>query len=473
MFSNKILSKVFVGLAVAFLCWFTPLLYFVISYPDVEWDWSMINTDDSQFPRSFAWGTATAAHQVEGNNINNNWYQWELQFDENNVSRIHNGDRSALAADHWNRYPEDIKLMKELGVNHYRFSIEWSRIEPQKGTIDQSALIHYRKMTKALIEANITPVITLHHFTHPIWFEAMGAFEKADNIKHFVEFSEIVFNELGDLIPIWCTINEPAIFVSEGYFNGVFPPGKKDTELAGVVMKNLLNAHVEVYRHLKSLPNGPSVKIGIVKNIFQFDPFRRWHVLDWFISRILNDIFTNEPLNFFKYGKSSFYMPGMVDDEIINAEAVGSLDFIGLNYYSRMHVKGQINQKEPFVIKTRKKDIQTDMDYSMYGEGLYRALHTISSLGVPIYITENGLADSSDKIRPIFIKRYLYATSKALKDGLDIRGYFYWSLMDNFEWAKGYEMKFGLYKVDFNTQKRTLREGSKAFIEIINRPHSK
>ena len=162
-------------------------------------------------------------------------------------------------------------------------------------------------------------------------------------------------------------------------------------------------------------------------------------------------------------------MPAMVDDEIINADAVGSLDFIGLNYYSRMHVKGQINQKEPFLIKTLKKDIQTDMDYPMYGEGLYRALHTISSLEVPIYITENGLADSSDKIRPTFIKRYLYAASEALKDGLDIRGYFYWTLMDNFEWAKGYDMKFGLYKVDFNTQKRTLREGSKAFIEIINR----
>ena len=113
MFSNKIVSKIFVSLAVILLCWLTTILYFVISYPEVEWDWSMINTDDSQFPRSFAWGTATAAHQVEGNNINNNWYQWELQFDENNVSRIHNGDRSALAADHWNRYPEDIKLMKE------------------------------------------------------------------------------------------------------------------------------------------------------------------------------------------------------------------------------------------------------------------------------------------------------------------------------------------------------------------------
>ena len=194
--------------------------------PDIEWDWNAINTSDIHFPSSFAWGTATAAHQVEGNNTNNNWHVWERSVDEKGISRIHENDTSGIAADHWNRYPEDISLMTELGVNHYRFSIEWSRIEPQKGYYDLIALSHYRKMCEDLIAAGITPVATLHHFTHPIWFEEMGAFEEDENIEHFVRFSELVFKELMDIVPIWCTFNEPSVFVAQGYFNGIFPPGK-------------------------------------------------------------------------------------------------------------------------------------------------------------------------------------------------------------------------------------------------------
>ena len=176
------------------ILWIIPVTYLSFSNPEIEWDWESINTSDIHFPSSFAWGTATAAHQVEGNNTNNNWYQWEHSVDENNISRIHNNDKSGMAADHWNRYPEDIKLMKELGVNHYRFSVEWSKIEPENDIFNQNALSHYRKLCKALIKENITPVVTLHHFTHPIWFEELGAFEKVDNSKHFIEFSEIVFN---------------------------------------------------------------------------------------------------------------------------------------------------------------------------------------------------------------------------------------------------------------------------------------
>mgnify|MGYP003329266926 FL=1 len=260
--------------------------------PDIEWDWNAINTSDIHFPSSFAWGTATAAHQVEGNNTNNNWHVWERSVDEKGISRIHENDTSGIAADHWNRYPEDINLMTELGVNHYRFSIEWSRIEPQKGYYDLIALSNYRKMCEALIAAGITPVATLHHFTHPIWFEEMGAFEKDENIEHFVRFSELVFKELMDIVPIWCTFNEPSVFVAQGYFNGIFPPGKKDPVLAGTVLENMLNAHVSTYRKLKSIPGAEENQIGLVKNIFQFDPHRRWHLLDWAFSKILNDVYT-------------------------------------------------------------------------------------------------------------------------------------------------------------------------------------
>ena len=359
--------------------------------------------------------------------------------------------------------------MKELGVSHYRFSLAWSKIEPENDNFNKKAISHYRKLCQALIKENIVPVVTLHHFTHPIWFEELGAFENAENTKHFIQFSKVVFNALQDLVPIWCTFNEPSVFVAQGYFNGIFPPGEKDPVLAGNVLENMLNAHVEVYHELKSQSVGNEKQIGMVKNIFQFDPYRRWHILDWTFSKLLNDIYTNEPLGFLKTGLSSFYLPGMVNNKISNPKAIGTLDFIGLNYYSRMHVKGRLDSNEPFVFEKRSQDIQTDMDYALYPEGFYRALHTISDLRVPIYVTENGLADRSDQIRPTFIKRYLYAMNRAINDRLDIRGYFYWSLMDNFEWAEGYDMKFGLYHVDFETQKRTLREGSRPFIEMVNK----
>ncbi|MBA65501.1 MAG: hypothetical protein CMG55_06850 [Candidatus Marinimicrobia bacterium] len=451
------------------MLWVAPVIYFNFSYPETEWDWDRIDTQDIHFPKSFAWGTATAAHQVEGNNTNNNWYQWENEVDEDNLPRIHNGDKSSIAADHWKRYPDDIKLMNELGVNHYRFSIEWSRIEPERGVFNLDAINHYRDLCDSLLKNNITPVVTLHHFTHPIWFEELGAFEKQENIKYFIKYSEYAFNNLQDLVPIWCTINEPSVFVSQGYFNGIFPPGKKDPVLAATVLENLLNAHTKVYKHLKELKGGSKAQIGLVKNIFQFDPLRRWHILDWIFSNVLNNVFTNSSIDFLKTGHSTFSLPGMVHKEMINPDAVGALDFIGLNYYSRMHVIGQASLAEPFLFEKREKDIQTDMDYALYPEGFYKALHTISTLEKPIYVTENGVADHGDSIRTLFIKRYLYALNMALKDRLDIRGYFYWTLMDNFEWAEGYKMKFGLYEVDFNTQKRTLRKSSKPFIDMVKK----
>ena len=452
------------------MAWIIPVIYFNLSFPEINWNWNKIDTQNIHFPNSFAWGTATAAHQVEGNNTNNNWYDWEHQLDENNQPRIHNGDKSILAADHWNRYPDDIKLMKDLGVNHYRFSIEWSKIEPQNGDYNVESIQHYRDLCDSLIKNNITPVVTLHHFTHPTWFEKLGAFEKKENIDHFIEYSEYAFNNLKDLVPIWCTINEPSVFVSQGYFNGIFPPGKKNPVLAATVLENLLFAHTKTYKHLKSLNGGNKAQIGLVKNIFQFDPLRRWHILDWAFSKVLNNVFTHSTLDYFKKGYSTFSLPGMVKKHMENNDAVGAMDFIGLNYYSRMHVKGQANLTEPFVFEKRAKDIQTDMDYALYPEGFYEALHTISTLKKPIYVTENGVADQGNNIREIFIKRYLYALNKGLQDGLDIRGYFYWTLMDNFEWSEGYKMKFGLYEVNFETQERTLRESSNLFAKMVKKP---
>ena len=181
-------------------------------------------------------------------------------------------------------------------------------------------------------------------------------------------------------------------------------------------MRNLLNAHVQVYQHLKSLPNGENVQIGLVKNITQLDPLRRWHILDWYFSGILNDVFTNSTLDLFTKGEFDFYLPAMADISYKNYDAINSLDFIGLNYYSRWHVKGQLNLAEPFTFELRPQDIQTDMPYAIYPEGFYKAVKTIAKLNVPIIITENGIADNKDDRRSLFIKRYLYALFKTIED---------------------------------------------------------
>lgn len=451
------------------IVWFTIIAYLNLKHPDQQWNWDEIDPEKIFFPKNFIWGTSTAAHQVEGNNTNNNWYEWENSLNQNGKSNIHNNDKSGEAAHHWDMYRDDIALMNELGVNAYRFSVEWSKIIPQEGLIDEKALDHYRDVCIALIDSGLTPFITLHHFTNPTWFEQLGGFEKEENIDHFIEFSEIVFNHLSDIVQYWCTINEPAVYVSQGYFYGVFPPGKKDPKLAGTVMRNLLFAHIKAFHHLKRLENGEIAQIGLVKNITQFDPLRRWHILDWYFSKILNDIFTYSTIDLFLNGKFNFYLPGMVNITDSNTNAIGSADFIGLNYYSRWHVKGHLNPTAPFTFEKRKQDIQTDMPYSIYPEGFYKALNDINKLNIPIIVTENGIADYKDDRRETFINRYLYALHKSINEGLDIQGYFYWSLMDNFEWAEGYSMKFGLYEVDFNTQKRKLRNGSLAFKRAVNR----
>ena len=442
------------------------ITYFHYKYPELRWDWDDISTDKILFPNSFFWGTATAAHQVEGN-CNNNWSEFENGYSAEGLPNIKDNQKSGLACDHWNRFPEDIKLIKKLGVSYYRFSIEWSKIQPEKDRFDLDALKHYSKIIDQLIDNNIIPVITLYHFTHPIWFEEIGAFEKTQNINIFVSFCKRVFNEYSNKVKYWCTINEPAVVAAQGYCMGIFPPGKKNLNISTIVLKNLLEAHVQVYRTLKRMKSGSRAKIGIVKNINQFEPWRRWHILDWGISNIANYFFNDLTIKFLHTGIFRLRIPGLVWMYHKNLKAIKSIDYFGLNYYSHNHLKMQFSIKEPFLLKYYKQDIMTDMPYAIYGEGIYRAIKFVSKLNKPIIITENGIAVKNDKIRELFIKRYLYAVSKAIRDGYDVLGYFYWSLMDNFEWAFGYDMKFGLYAVDYENQKRFLKEGSKAFIDII------
>ncbi len=253
-----------------------------------------------------------------------------------------------------------------------------------------------------------------------------------------------------------------------GYVLGKFPPGKKDIALADKVLQNLLKAHCDVYYLLKVFPEGRRASIGIVHNVLKFEPYYWWNPIEHFSCYYLSHMTNDVVLNFFKTGEYKFYIPFYANSTFIDKEATGALDFIGLNYYSHPLIKMQFSAKELLHSACYEDEKMGDKNFRLYPEGLYKAIKDFSILNVPIYITENGIPDKDDVIREDYIKRYLFSLSEAIKDGYDVRGYYYWTLMDNFEWDEGYLVKFGLYEVDFADNTKKLREGSKIYLKIID-----
>jgi beta-glucosidase len=428
-----------------------------------NWNWEQIDLERVDFPETFLWGTASSEYQISGAEKlpNCQWAEWEKKGDP----AIKGGQTSGSAIEGWDRYKEDIALLKEMGLNSYRFSVDWSAIEPEEGYFDKEAIEHYLDVCKELKKNNIEPMITLHHFTHPIWFEEKGAFEKRENIDYFVRFAKFVFTELSNDVSLWCTMNEPTVIALMGYILGEFPPGKRGIFLAAEVLNNMLFAHVAVYKELKQMKNGDTSQIGIVHSYLKFEPYSGWNPIEAMPCLFFTKNLHQTVMDFFKTGEfsSMFFQRESVP------EAKESFDFFGLNYYSRPVIGMKFSLKEFLGPTCFPGEVMTDMPYPSYAEGFYDALIDCGALGKPVYVTENGIADEKDDRRELFIKKYLYALSRAISDGVDVRGYFYWSLIDNFEWAEGWSMKFGLYECDLESKERVLRDGSKAYIEAVNR----
>jgi beta-glucosidase len=468
-FQSIMIKKLLISVVILAVLYVAAIFYLESRDPLIKWDWSKIDTSKKHFPKDFIWGVATSAHQIEGGHQNiNSFGWWEQQKKANGEPTIENGDLSGDACDNWNLYLEDIKLMQRLHVNSYRFSVSWSKIMPEKGVVDTAALQHYKIMCDSLVAVGIEPMVTLQHVTVPMWFYRMGAFEKEENIRYFVDFTKVVYMALHDKVKYWGTINEPSVYMFDSYFSGNYAPGVSDPQLAAKVLFNMMKAHVAIYKLFKTLPGGEKSEIGLVKNMMQLDAYRKWNILDQFIKFNADNVYNEVLLRLFKTGKYKFYMPGFVDFEGEIPDAPKTLDYIGLNYYSHYAFKFTGNLEESLEPLPYPGEPMTDMDYTIYPEGIYRAIKRIAKLDVPIIITENGIADAKDDRRAQFIDRSLYAVSKAIEDGYDVRGYYYWSLMDNFEWNLGYGKRFGLYEVDFKTKKRTLREGAKEYIRIID-----
>jgi beta-glucosidase len=421
------------------------------------------------FPKGFLWGAATSSHQVEGGNFNNDWWAFEQK-----PGKIIDGTISGDACDHYNRYGEDFKMLKGLGHNAHRLSIEWSRVEPAKGYFSEAELSHYGRVIKELKKLKMTPVVTLHHFSNPLWMAEEGGWANPECVKRFVDFTRVVVSAFKKDVTFWMTINEPMVYAFLSYMTGEYAPGVKNPIKGFRVANHMFKAHVEAYHAIKKID--PRAKVGFAKHMRVFDPFREGNKWDMKVAGNQHKAFNMDFLDALFTGRTS---GNIKVDPKEKSKVKGSCDFIGLNYYARDHVKFSLFSPASLFGKTmppppgQKTSHFDEGEY--YPHGIYRLLSIISKYGVPLYVTENGVAtkfketEKDDAYRREYMAAHIAEAGKAIADGLDVRGYLFWSSMDNFEWANGYSMRFGLVHVDFKTQKRTIKQSGKMFAEIAKK----
>ncbi len=379
------------------------------------------------FPPNFLWGSATSAHQVEGNTLND-WIEWEKKGKSKHLS--------GRACNHWDikQFRDDVERMKILGLNAYRMGIEWSRVMPKPGIIEQGVLNQYRQMLTILQQAGISAMATLHHFTNPIWFVKNGDWAKA-SLEPFYGYVEATTKALADKVDYWNTFNETDGLVLMGFLKGQWPPGKKARIISAFrLRKRLAEAHNEVYKIIKRNTGRPT---GLVHNFISFEAAH-----DKVIERTIAELL----------------------DKIANRWIIEHTknDFLGVNFYQRV----VFNTLRPWRISGPGERV-SDFGWEISPESLTRILLRLKRYDLPIYITENGVADANDKFRADFIREHIQAFRLAMQGGADVRGYFYWSLLDNFEWAEGYTKRFGLIEVNFETQERMFRPSAYIYRDII------
>jgi len=405
-------------------------------------------------------GAATAATQIEGGDTNNSWYDWALI-----PGNIEDGTSPLRAVDHYKRVKPDTELMAKMGLQVYRLGIEWSRIEPKQNQFDEKAIEHYRKELELLIEKGIKPLVTLHHFTNPRWFEQMGAFEHPESPEIFLNFVRHTIEKLGDLVGEWITINEPNVYTVHGYLFGSWPPGKKNNLKAfSTVYTNMSACHIVAYKEIHRIRHekgfaADTTKVSFANHLRVFTPKQTWNPLHHASTAFMKKGFQDALTCAMMTGKTSWpvkKLPTHVDN--IELGLGRYYDFIALNYYTRDAVtagKQVVFAKTPI----------NDLGWEIYPEGIVELSRQLYKKYVaPIYITENGTCDNTDAFR----SRYIYDHLKALcESSLPIERYYHWSFIDNFEWAEGESPRFGLVHVDYKTQKRTVCKSGEFYSHII------
>lgn len=418
-----------------------------------------------KFPKDFLWGAGTAAHQVEGN-TKNQITQWETQNAERLASEaaakfakiVPDWDAikteatdpqnyiSGQAAGHYEHYAQDIALMREIGLNAYRFSIEWSRIEPEDDKFDGHEIEHYRSVILELKKQGIEPIITIWHRTQPEWVNDQGEWESEETIEDYVQFAELLAREYGNDVEYWITFNEPILHLVVGYILGVLPPEVKSLTRANRVIANMEEAHRRAYKAIHNIDSDSMVGSTQAMQVAEGSP----------------NTITNAAI--------AKYLENYSNWKFLDATKAHT-DFIGIQYYApsnyRLKWGRGIADIENF--HDLEAQIKSDMGWEVYPAGIYKLLtETHQRYGKPIIITENGFADRSDKFRADYIKNHLYETARAISNGAHVRGYVYWGLLDFLEWDKGFWPRFGLIEVDYNDNlKRTIRPSARVYKEII------
>ncbi|TCW36482.1 broad-specificity cellobiase [Thermohydrogenium kirishiense] len=438
------------------------------------------------FPKDFLFGTATSSYQIEGavNEDGRTPSIWDT-FSKTD-GKTYNGDTGDIACDHYHRYKEDIGLLKEIGVKAYRFSIAWPRIFPEKGNFNTKGMDFYKRLIEELLKNDIIPVATIYHWDLPQWAGDLGGWLNRDSIYWYSEYSQKLFKEIGDMVPMWITHNEPWCASILSYGIGEHAPGHKDYREALIAAHHILLSHGEAVKIFRDM-NIKESQIGITLNLTPAYPASEREVdrlaaqyADGFSNRwFLDSIFKGDyPIDMIE-----LYKKEIGEFDFIKSEDLGiisqPIDFLGINFYSRSIVK----YKEDTLLKgigVEGTGAKTDMGWEISPESLYDLLKRLDKeyTKIPIYITENGAAFKDiitedgkvhDQERIEYIKEHLKYANKFIKEGGNLKGYFLWSFLDNFEWAYGYSKRFGIVYVDYKTQKRILKDSAIWYKEVINK----
>lgn len=395
-----------------------------------------------KFPGDFYWGAATSAYQVEGDNQNSDWWGWEIKAGL--------ADRSGQACRHYQYYRQDFDLAKQLHHNAHRLSVEWARVEPEPGKFSKQQLEHYRGVILALAERGIEPIVTLHHFTNPLWFAGLGGWKNRSASGYFLRFVEKITEVLADKVRFWVTINEPMVYVYHSYILGAWPPQEKSLLAARQVTGNLARGHIRAYRLIHELYRKrglASPSVSIAKNMQAFEPG------DTSLKTRLAVRLRQRWFNF------------ALIDTLLRARA---LDFIGLNYYTRSIVLPRNWGMRSMLVDTGAAGAlkKNSLGWDIFPDGLYELLMSLKKYDLPVFILENGICTDDDALRWEFIRAHLEKLAQAMRQGVRAAGYIYWSFLDNFEWDKGFAPRFGLIEVDYHTYNRSIRESAVQFAQV-------
>lgn len=385
-----------------------------------------------RFPDGFLWGASTSAYQIEGGPVDSDWTAWELAG---------NAPAVGTAADSWNRWREDLAIVSELGLNIYRISIEWARVEPEPGHFDEDAFRRYRRILVEARARGVKTMVTLWHFTNPRWFAESGGWDSREAPSLFGEYARVTAERLGDVVDFWATINEADTYIAQGYIRGVWPPGRKYAWGRGWrAYMRLAEAHRTADESIKRVC-GPGASVGLTHGFTWARPEGGGGVLLALVTRAWNYV---------------------ANDAFVNA-TYPNLDWLGVQYYLTIPLRVFGAGSHGHAVPT------TDMGWPIVPRGLYEVvMRTWRRYRVPILVTENGLADATDSQRARFVLDHLAWLHRAVERGADVRGYLHWSLVDNYEWSFGYGMRFGLTEVDFETHERSIRPSARVYADVVS-----